>query len=130
MAEIKLDQMFESPAAGAALHDVVLDLTVVQDGAPFLESKTSYHHCSDLVAGFIVNNLASMAGALGPKGKKPKSGPFTVSMKISQDGSQVASGDWDSLTREQVLVFERQVLDIWGHMNQQGVVQAKAFGKI
>lgn len=123
-----LDEPFA--VAGGPVHDVVLEFVVSQDGAPFLESRTAYHHCSDPVAAFIVGQLVSMTATLGPKGGKPKSGPFNVEMKVSQDGSVVGSGNWTGLLREGILLFERQVLDIWVHMNTQGTLQAKAFGKI
>ena len=114
----------------ATVHDVKLDFVVAQDGTPFLESSTTYHHCSDAVTAYITGNVVSMSSTLGPKGKKGKDGAFAVDMKVSVDGQQKASGSWDGLTREGSLLYERNLLEIWMKMNHEAGLHAKAYGKI
>lgn len=128
MDEMKLDS--PEAAAGGATHDVELNFAIKQSGSPFLECKVSYHHCTDPVVAYIVGSITSMAGPLGPKGKKAKDGAFAVDMSVLVDGTQTASGAWDGLSREGSLLFEKQVLDVWSDMNKQATIQAKAYGKI
>ena len=111
-------------------HDVKLDFTIAQDGTPFLESSTTYHHCSAAITSYIVGSITGMSGPLGMKGKKAKDGAFAVDMKVSVDGQQQASGAWDGLTREGSLAFEKGVLETWLRMNHDATVHAKAYGKI
>ena len=119
-----------SLAANATAHVVEVKFSVTQDGTPFLDSSTKYHHCGDSTVAFIVGCAVAMAAPLGPKGEKPKNQQFDVNMEVLVDNKSTAIGGWTGLSREGVLIFERQVLGIWTFMNEQSTVAAKAYQKI
>lgn len=117
-------------AAAAGTHEVLLEFAIKQNDAPFLTCRMQYDHCSDPVVAFITGSFVSMTAPLGPKGKKAADAAFSADLKISVDGNPAGGGNWTGMSRERSLLFERQVLEIWLHMNDVATKQAKAHGQV
>ena len=130
MDEMKLDEPFASAGAGGPTHEVTLEFVIKQNDQPFVTSTTVYSHCSDPVVAFVTGNFVAMTAPLGPKGKKAANAAFSADLTVTVDGAKVGSGSWVGMTRERALLFEKQVLETWLHMNNIGTMQGKAYGQI
>ena len=118
------------PSGSGTRHKVTLAFNVVQDGQPFMDQVTNYQNCTDAHVAAITGMAVDQAGFLGAKGSKPKGSSFDITMGLKVDGNDVASGNWTGLSREAAMGFERHVLNIWLHGNDQTAIVNKALGKI
>jgi hypothetical protein len=122
---------FAKPPPGpTARHKVTLIFNVVQNGQPFMNQSTDYFNCTDAHVAAITGMTADMAGALGTQGQKPKNQQFDITLTQKVDDAVVATGTWQGLSREYAIAFERHVLQIWLHGNDQTTITNKALGKI
>jgi hypothetical protein len=119
-----------TPDAAVTFHKVDVEFHVKQDGQPFSDHVNTYQHCDDSIVASIMGMTVDQANFLGFKGDKPKNQQFDIVMFMKVDGTEKARGEWNGISREAAMLFERHVLNIWLHGNNQTAVANKAKGKI
>ena len=126
--EIDLD----SSGVPTTFHKAVLTIATRQDGSPWVDQVTTYHHTTNAVVSILTGNIAALGSKMGPKGTRPKNQQFDVAIKLEVDGALVTNppAEWNGVSREFILGAERELLQMWMHMNEDSMKAAKAHGKI
>ena len=119
-----------APTPSPQTHKVTLAFVCKQNGELAMDQTTNYYNCSDKHVATIRAQAVDMAAFLGAKGPKPKDQSFNLQVGLKVDDQPDATGTWDGLSREAALGFERHVLNVWLHGNEQSALANKALGKI
>ena len=126
--EIDLD----ASGSTTTYHKVVLTVSTRQDGQPWADQVTTYHHATKAIVALITGNIAGLGSMFGPKGNRPKNQQFDLAIKLEVDGQLVTNppAEWNGVGREFILAAEKGLLEMWMGMNQGSFKTNKAHEKI